>query len=62
MSAVRLTREQARVIAESRLFDEPIRNFLALVTENAPLIWRLSLARQRDRSRVVARRKQRSKW
>jgi len=28
----------------------------------APVVWRITLARQRDRSRVVTRRKQRRAW
>jgi hypothetical protein len=59
---VSLSRVQARVIVNSGLFDQQIRQALEALQAFAPVLWHLSLAKQRDRSRTVTRRKQRNRW
>lgn len=53
---------QARLLANSGLFDKAIRDAIAAISAATPWLWNLSLARQRDRSRLVTRRKQRRQW
>lgn len=57
-----LSPAQVRVIVSTGAFDDAIRNAVTAINALTPLLSRLRVDRQRDRSRLVTRRKQRRTW
>lgn len=60
--AVSLTPVQVRFIVSTGLFEDAIRRAVHSLNDLAPWLLRLRLDAQRNRSRLVTRRKQRRHW
>lgn len=54
------------ITVDTSLFDEALARAIEAATRSiaaiAPVVWGMKLAGQRDRSRLVTRRKQRRRW